>query len=216
MVDRCIFTLWAKDAHVDSESVMLMLMLQRAALSLQPRVGSSFWAGACCPLQQGWQGRLADFSPLPVGLETQTAGQATWQRAREGWGSGAELGSEARGDRWPGGCVGRRAPSHTFWASLNCCRNAHLDTSFCRTGRKRNNGGWGKGRERRTPTHKPKLIPGIYCEITAKVLWAPLSPLAKDKCKVSLSVALSSSYTTFRRCFVKHREQKIQIPKPEY
>lgn len=120
------------------------------------------------------------------------------------------------GDRWPGGCVSRRALSRTFWASLNCCRNAHLDTSFCRTGRKRNNGGWGKGRERRTPTHKPKLIPGIYCEITAKVLWAPLLPLAKHKCKVSLSVSLSSSYAVFRRCFVKHREQKIQIPKPEY
>lgn len=74
-------------------------------------------------------------------------------------------------DQSPRGCVGSRAPSHTFGASLNnCCRNAHPHSSFCRTGRKRNNEGKGKGRERRTPTHKPKLISGIYYEITT---WAP-------------------------------------------
>lgn len=122
-----------------------------------------------------------------------------------------------RGDRCPSGCGGRRASSHTFWASLNNrCRNAHLDRSFCKTGRKRNNGGRGKGRERRTPTHKPKSISGVSYEITAKVLWAAFFPLAKDKCKVSFSVSLSSSYTVFHRCFIKHTDQKIQMPKPEY
>lgn len=89
------------------------------------------------------------------------------------------LGHSSRGADAPEAAwAGAHEPAQMFWASLNSlCRNAHRDTSFCRTGRK----GSGKGRERHTPTHKPKLISGVYSEITAKVLWAPLLPLAKDK-----------------------------------
>jgi len=110
------------------------------------------------------------------------------------------------GDQCHSGCVGRSALSHTFWASLNsCCRNAHLETSFWGTGMKRNNEGRA---DKDAHPHKPKLISGVYCEITAKVLWTPLLPLVKDKCKVSFSVLVSSPYTIFHRCFIKHTDQK--------
>lgn len=72
---------------------------------------------------------------------------------------------------------------------------------------------WGKGRERHTPAHKPKLISGVYSEITAKVWWVPLLPQAKDKWRYHL---LSFSCTIFHREFIKNTDQIIQIPKPEY
>lgn len=53
------------------------------------------------------------------------------------------LGQSLRGADAPEAAwAGVQAPAQMFWASLNSlCRKAHPDTSFCRAGRKGNDGG---------------------------------------------------------------------------
>lgn len=135
------FTPGTKDAYADSHQSCWCLYCSRR----DPACGSP-------SSSQGLQGRLPN-------LSAKTAGWVTWKGAREAWGEGTALGSEAcGGDRCPGGCVGRSAPSHTFWASLNShWRNAHLDTTFSKIGRKRNNGGEGGG-HRKKHTHTQTKI----------------------------------------------------------
>lgn len=69
---------------------------------------------------------------------------------------------------------GEESPvAHTWGKSEQLLQKCSSSFFLLQNGRKRNNGGRGKGGERRTPTHKPKLIFGVYCEITAKILRAP-------------------------------------------
>lgn len=210
-----IFTLWAKDAYVASESATLVLVPQPAASSRQPRAVSGLGLALLFG-RAGRPGRPTSPPCLQHLRPRQKGGQPGKEREKDG--VRARSGALRHwGHRWSRGRAGRRAPWRTLGASLNSrCRNAHLHTSFCRTGRKRNNGARGKGRERRTPTHKPKLISDVYYEITAEVLWAPLLPLAGEKRKVWFAVSLASSYTIFHKCFIKHTDQKIQIPKPDH
>lgn len=71
-----------------------------------------------------------------------------------------------------------------------------------------------EGTERSTPTCKPKLISGVYCEITTKVPQSALLPLAEEKHQVSFFTLLSSSYIIlFHRYFSMYADQKAQIPK---
>lgn len=92
--------------------------------------------------------------PLCPGSRTDDLARS---RRRTGWGHSPGLWGLQQ-DWCSGGCVGRSASSHTFWASLNsCCRNAHLDTTFSKIGRKRNNGGEGGG-HRKKHTHTQTKI----------------------------------------------------------
>lgn len=67
------------------------------------------------------------------------------------------------------------------------------------------------GKERSTPTHTPKFVLGVRCEITAKILWTALLHLDEEKYKVSFFTSQSSFYIIlFHGYFSMYIDQKCQ------